>query len=113
MEEIRVVPKAGSLLVFPQNGQLNVRHEGAPHFSDDKDKIIIRSDIVFTRRNKKPEDGMTVNVLKSGHGVASLKPLVEAEEAKKKKRRWITLGLVGVAATVLGVVLSRIWWKKK
>jgi hypothetical protein len=49
LPEVRVVPKTGMALVFFQAGQLNHRHEGAPHTSEGEHKFIIRSDIVFQR----------------------------------------------------------------
>lgn len=48
-EEVRVVPKTGMALVFFQAGQLNHRHEGAPHTSEDVQKFILRSDIAYQR----------------------------------------------------------------
>lgn len=65
-KEVRVNPIAGSVLVFPQNGHQNPRHEGAPHMTDGQYKYIIRSDIVFVRRNKLSDDGSALNVLKVG-----------------------------------------------
>jgi hypothetical protein len=48
-DEVRVVPKTGMALVFFQAGQLNHRHEGAPHTSEGQQKYILRSDITYQR----------------------------------------------------------------
>jgi len=45
--ERKVVPKAGTALVFFQTGELSPRHEGAEVLSDNKLKYILRSDLAY------------------------------------------------------------------
>jgi len=47
--EVKVVPKAGSALIFFQCGDLNPRHEGAEVLSDNVHKYILRSDLVYEK----------------------------------------------------------------
>eukprot|EP00026_Physarum_polycephalum_P011799 Phypoly_transcript_12043.p1 GENE.Phypoly_transcript_12043~~Phypoly_transcript_12043.p1 ORF type:complete len:280 (+),score=50.74 Phypoly_transcript_12043:171-1010(+) len=47
--ERKIVPKAGTALVFFQSGDLNPRHEGAEVLSEDKLKYILRSDLAYER----------------------------------------------------------------
>jgi hypothetical protein len=47
--ERKVVPKAGTALIFFQTGELSPRHEGAEVLSEDKLKYILRSDLAYER----------------------------------------------------------------
>ncbi|KAL9658607.1 hypothetical protein ABK040_006144 [Willaertia magna] len=50
MKEVKIKPKTGMASVFFQNGKLNHRHEGSPVIEGVK--YIIRSDIVYVRKDK-------------------------------------------------------------
>jgi len=47
--EVKVIPKAGTALIFYQCGDLNPRHEGAELLGDFPKKYILRSDLAYER----------------------------------------------------------------
>jgi hypothetical protein len=49
-ESIKVNPKEGQALLFFHSGPLSPVHEGAPHFSKGKFKYVLRSDIMYKRK---------------------------------------------------------------
>lgn len=52
VEEYKVVPKTGMVLVFYHSGKLSPRHEGAEVTKEGDTKYIIRSDVMFKKMTK-------------------------------------------------------------
>lgn len=90
-EEVKVKPKQGMALVFYQDGELNYRHEGAPHVSKGKYKYIIRSDIFYVRRNK-------------------IQP--KQKNPKGFFSNWYAWIAAGIVSAVTVGWLSRLWYKR-